>query len=290
MRAVATTVAQVALVSLGTVAAFASPAAAAPRKPSTKNACLAAHEEGLALRTQKKPHAAHDSFVSCARSECSVVIRKECAEQLALAEKDAPTVALEARDEAGLDAPAVKVTMDGAPLTERLTGTAVDVEPGEHVFHFLRADGKAIDQRVLVVEGDKNRKVLADFATLVKATGPEPAKGPPPLGAQPIPIASFALAGVAVVGLGSFMFFALSGKSTEHDLASSCGPRCSDDEVSPVKTKYATADVSLFIGIAAAAVAVVLAVPAITGGPAKTARVVQTAPPWMPRVTMRSRL
>ena len=254
------------LLLAGVSAAMASPAAAAPRKPSAKNVCLAAHEEGLALRTQKEPHAAHEKFVSCARSECSVVVRRECAEQLALAEKDAPTVALEARDEAGLDAPAVKVTMDGAPLTDRLTGAAVDVEPGEHVFHFQRADGKSIDQRVLVVEGDKNRKVLADFATLVKNIGPP--TPPPPQPKAQIPIASFALAGVAVVGLGSFTFFALSGKSTEHDLQGSCGPRCSDDEVSPVHTKYAVADVSLLIGVAAAAVAVVLAWPAITGGPA----------------------
>lgn len=261
MRAVAT------VVVIAVSAALAAPAAAAPRgKAGAKNVCLAAHEEGLALRTQKKPHAAHEKFVSCARAECSVVVRKECAEQLALAEKDAPTVALEARDEAGLDAPAVKVTMDGAPLTERLTGTALDVEPGEHLFHFQRADGKSIDQRVLVVEGDKNRKVLADFATLVKPIGPQPPPPPPPKAA--IPIASFALAGVAVVGLGSFTFFALSGKSTEHDLASSCGPRCSDDQVSPVHTKYAIADVSLAIGVAAAAVAVVLAWPALTGSPA----------------------
>ncbi len=250
-------------------AALTSPAAAAPRgRGGAKNACLAAHEEGLALRTQKKPHAAHEKFVSCARAECPVVVRKECAEQLVLTEQNAPTVALEARDEAGLDAPAVTVTMDGAPLTDRLTGTALGVEPGEHDFHFQRADGKSIDQRVLVLEGDKNRKVLADFATLVKPVGPPP----PPPKAQ-IPIASFALSGVAVLGLGSFTFFALSGKSTEHDLAGSCGPRCSDDEVSPVHTKYAVADVSLLIGVAAAAVAVVLAWPAITGGAAvKSAR------------------
>jgi hypothetical protein len=130
--------------------------------------------------------------------------------------------------------------------------------------------------------------VLADFAT-IKPTGPEPAPPAPPPAAAPIPVASIALAGVAVVGLGSFTFFALSGKSTEHDLAGSCGPRCSDDEVSPVKTKYAIADVSLLIGIAAAAVAVVLAVPSITSGHAKTASLAGTAPPWMPRVTIRGR-
>jgi hypothetical protein len=255
--------------------------AARPRSKaaSAKAACLAAHEEGLALRTQKKPHAAHDKFVSCARSECPVVVRKECAEQLTLAEKDAPTVALEARDESGLDAPAVKVAMDGAPLTERLTGTAVPVEPGEHVFRFEAADGKVIEQRVLVVEGDKNRKVLADFATLVpKPIGPDRPVPPP---RPPLPVASLALAGVTVVGLASFTVFAITGKNDEKDLASSCGPRCSDDEVGSVKTKYAVADVSLVVAVAAAAVAVVLAWPSITGGAPRASTALGPAP-WLP--------
>jgi hypothetical protein len=293
-RALSARIASFALAGLFASVALPVPAAAKPTaKPAgNKTACLAAHEEGQALRTQKKPHAAREKFVSCARAECPVVVRKECVDQLALAEKDAPTVALEAHDEAGMDATAVKVAMDGAPLAERLTGTAVDVEPGEHVFRFVRADGKAIEQRVLVVEGDKNRKVVADFASLVPKP-PPPDDGPrPPQPARPIPIPSIALGGVAVLGLGSFAFFALTGKSKENKLATSCGPRCSDDDVSPVKTSYVVADISLAVGIVAAAVAVVLAWPAITGAPQTSASITRTPlpfppPPWMPLVRVR---
>lgn len=269
-----------------TVAGSAS--AAPPRtKPSPKAAarqqCIAAHEEALALRGDKKLHAAHDRFVACARNECPAVVRKECVEQLGATEKDAPTVALEARDAAGNAAPDVKVSVDGNVVAERLTGAAIDVEPGEHTFHFERGDDKVIDVKVLVVEGEKNRKVLADFGTLEPK---DETATPPPKTSRAVPVPSLVLGGVAVLALGSFTYFAVSGKSNESDLAGSCGPRCTDDQVSPVKTSYLAADLSLVIGIAAAAAAVVLAWPAITGAPAAKAASLAPAP-WMPRVKVR---
>lgn len=271
-----------------------SAAAAPPAKPSggTKAACLAAHEDALELRAQKKPHAAREKLVACARVECPTVVRKECAEQIALVDKDAPTVVLEARDETGADATAVTVTMDGAPLVPRLTGAAVDVEPGEHVFRFEGAGGKAIEQRVLVVAGDKNRKIVADFGTLVAKPAPIDGPPPPPHETKKVPVAAYVVGGVAIAAFGSFAFFALAGKGEEKDLASSCSPTCSDDQLSPVKRDYLVADVSLGIGVAATIVTALLALPALTdSGSAKvSAGIARRAepPPWLPRVTVRA--
>jgi hypothetical protein len=272
---------------IGSVAAFslvvlaASPAlaqrASAKPAPAAKAACLAAHEEATTLLTQKKPHAAHDKFVACARSECPTVVRKECGDQLTAVEKDAPTVALEARDEAGADTTEVKVTMDGSPLAERLTGSAVDVEPGEHVFRFERADGKSIEQKILVVEGDKNRKVVADFASLVPRSPPGGGDSRPGTPHEPkkIPVLAYVAGGVGIIGLGGFTLFALTGKGAEKDLASSCNPNCTNDQLSSVKRDYLFADVSLVIGVVAVATAVILARH-------------HAAPPWMPRIKVRA--
>jgi hypothetical protein len=275
----------------------AKPAPAAAPKSGAKAACLAAHEDATTLLTQKKPHAAYDKFVACARSECPIVVRKECGDQLAAVEKDAPTVALEARDEAGSDTAAVKVTMDGTPLAERLTGSAVDVEPGEHVFRFERADGKAIEQKILVVEGDKNRKVVADFASLVPRPPPNAAAGGerrpvPPREAKKIPVLAYVAGGVGIVGLGGFALFALTGKGAEKDLASSCNPNCTNAQLSPVKRDYLFADISLVIGVVAAATAVILALPALTDGASTTTTASigrpSAPPPWMPRIKVRA--
>lgn len=267
--------------------------AAAGNKGGAKAACLAAHEEATSLLTQKKPHAAHDKFVACARAECPTVVRKECGEQLALVEKDAPTVALEARDEAGMDTTAVKVTMDGDAIADRLTGSAIDVEPGEHVFRFERADAKSIEMRVLVVEGEKNRKVVADFATLVPKPPPG-GEGAPAVPREPkkIPLFAYVAGGVGIVGLGGFAFFALTGKSAEKGLASSCNPNCTNDQLSPVKRDYLFADISLAVGVVAVVTAAILAWPALTdSAPSSTAASIarrNAPPPWMPRIKVRA--
>lgn len=261
---------------------IALPALAAP-PPNAKQQCIAAHEEALKLKGDKKPHAAHDKFVACARAECPVVVRKECSEQLEQVQAAAPTIALEALDDKGNSDTQVKVTLDGQVVAEKLTGAAFDVEPGEHRIVFERAsDGKKIEQKLLIVEGEKNRKVLADYQLLV----PKPPPPPPPIEAPPkkVPILAFVAGGVAALGFGSFAVFSIKGKGTEDDLAKTCAPTCAAKDVSPVKRDYVIADVSLGVGIFALAAAVVMALPALTSS-GKTARLGPA--PWMPRVTLR---
>lgn len=280
---------------LAFVAAPLAANAAPPAKPAggsapATKACVAAHEEALTLKTQKKLHAAREKFVACARTECPTVVRKECVEQLALVEKNAPTVALEARDDNGNDATDVKVLVDGAVFAERLTGTAMNVEPGEHVFRFERADGKVIEQKVLVVEGEKNRKVVADYAALVpKPPPPPPVEGAVPVEKRSVPALAYVAGGLGLAGFGVFTGFALAGKGAEKDLANTCSPRCTDDQLSPVKRDYLIADIGLAVGIVATAAAIILAWPAITGQPAMTTAQVRRMPaPWMPRVTVKA--
>lgn len=268
--------------------AVSSTGAAAPKPPSAKAQCSAAFEEAQNLRSQKKPHAAREKYVACARQECPAFLRKECTELISQTESQAPTVALEALDEKGNADSTVKVSMDGAPLTDKLTGAAVNVEPGEHVFKFERADGRTIEQRVLVIEGEKSKRVSADFGALTPGLREEPSgrrpkgdPGPPPkTGIEAVPPLAWVMGGVAVVGLGTFTVFALSGKGKESTLADTCSPNCSDSEVSSVKTSYVLADVGLVVGLIAGAAAVVLALPAFSPPP----RGNLAAAPWMPKV------
>lgn len=254
-------------------------AAAPPSRTSPKQACLAAHEEAQSLRTQKKLHAAREKYVLCAKSECPVVLRKECAEQIEKVDAVAPTVALEALDDKGNSDTNVKVSVDGNVIAERLTGTAMPIEPGDHSFRFERADGKSLDLKVLVVEGEKNRKVTADFQTLLPKQKEERTP-PPPIETKKVPVLAYVAGGVALLGAGSFAFFALNGKSKEKDLAGSCAPNCAGDDVAPVERSYLVADISLVVAVIAAGAAVVLALPALTA-PATSAK---APPPYMPKV------
>lgn len=271
---------------LAVLAMATTPAMAAPKKPdphaAAKTACVAAHEEGQNLRAQKRLRAARERFVACAKSECPAVLRKECGEQIEAIESISPSLVFEALDEKGNADGTVKVSVDGTVVAEKLTGGSVEVEPGEHAVRFERADGKVIEQKVLVAEGEKNRKIVADYATLV----PKPPKddGPAPVEEKKVPVAAYIAGGVAVVGLGSFAVFALTGKSKEDDLAGACSPNCSDDEVGGVNRNYLIADVSLGVAAVATIVAVVLALPALGSSSAsvKTANVNAPAP-WFPK-------
>jgi hypothetical protein len=230
--------------------------------------------------------------VACAKPECPVVLQKECGDQLEQTDAAAPTVTLDALDDKGMSDAQVKVTLDGQPLLDKLTGSAVPVEPGEHVFRFQRAsDSKTLEQKIMVVEGEKNRKVVADFQTLLPpATKPSPTAGgtaalggdaPAPTEApKQVPVLAYVAAGLAVVGFGSFAFFSITGRGDESELADSCAPRCADDKVDGVSRSYLIADISLGVGIVATAAAVILALPALTQGKPRPA----AALPWMPKV------
>jgi hypothetical protein len=261
----------------------ASPVFAGPPPPKatpiSKAACLAAHEEALQLKTDKKPHAAQEKLLVCAKPECPTIVRKECTEQLDVVSAAGPTVVVDALDDKGQSDAAVKVSIDGAVVADKLTGAAINVEPGEHTFDFERAsDGKKMQQKVLVVEGEKNHKVTADYQSLVPK--PPPEAPPPPPAPKKVPILAYVAGGVAVAGFGSFAFFAIAGRGKEGDLSSTCKPVCTDKQISPVKTDYLIGDISLGVGIVGLAAAVILALPALTSGPEKTA----SAAPWMPRV------
>ena len=54
-----------------------------------------------------------------------------------------------------------------------------------------------------------------------------------------------------MIALGSFAYFGITGNQQKTTLRNTCGDHCTDEQVSPLKTKYILADVSLGIGIVA---------------------------------------
>ncbi len=132
-----------------------SPAHAAD--PTTAD-CLGASEASVKLRTEHKLRDARAQLLTCAAASCPADIRAECSRRVELVNAAIPTIVFEAKDGAGNDLVAVKVTMDGRPLVERLEGTAISLDPGEHKFVFEVA-GQAPVTKVLVLrESEKDRR------------------------------------------------------------------------------------------------------------------------------------
>jgi hypothetical protein len=263
------TLSAVALVPLVTLAA-----APAARAQDAKTACRDAYEQAQLLRREGKPHASKGQLEACARAECSDAVRADCVKWLDEVERSVPTVVLEAHTESG-DPQAVRVTMDGTLLAERIDGKPIEVEPGPHAFRFELAGRPPVDVNVVVFEGQKDRAVAARWAPPQPPPGTpgpgspsplEPPAPPVPLAPlepagelpRPIPAAAWIAGGVGVAGLAAFATLAAVGTAKKNELDTTCSPLCTPGDLAPARTAFAAADVSLAVGLVAVGVATTL--------------------------------
>lgn len=215
------------------------------------DACLNAHADAQKLRKKHALLDAQKMLRVCAREGCPSLVQKDCIRWLSEVEAEQPTVIVVATDENGDETLAVKVLLDGKPLVEKLDGSPIAIDPGEHVLRFERPSGSK-EERIVLHDGEKSRKVSVSFAAPKQVAEPVVSSG--------IPVSAWVLGGVGVAALGSFAYFGLTGRSKESSLSSSCAPRCSDDDIAGVRRSYLVADVSLGVSVVSLAVATVIAV------------------------------
>jgi len=206
--------------------------------PTTAD-CLASSESSLKLRSQHKLRDARTQLLVCAAATCPADIREECTRRVAEVNAAMPTIVFEVKDAAGNDLGAVVVTMDGAPLVERLEGIALSIDPGQHTFSFTAAGQPPVKKDLLIREGDKERRErialgAPALATAnsggVAASGDLVASGDSSSPGHEVPrtrlgtqrIAAIAAAGVGVVGLGLGIAFGLDAMSKHDDAAHEC--------------------------------------------------------------------
>lgn len=236
--------------------AVETPASAAP---DDREQCAAAAEEAQKLRDEGKYRRAREQMLVCARDVCPGPIKSDCGKWLTEVDRDAPTVVFGAQDSKG-DLADVKVSMDGVSVQDRLDGKPVLVDSGEHTFKFETKDGQTQEQRVILRAAEKARPIIVTFSTPGPAGGSNGDTGgtsPSTSSGGTSLVLPIALAGVAVVGVGLFAVFGLSGTSDVDDLEK-CRPNCSQDSVDSARTKLILADISLGVGVVAAAVSAYL--------------------------------
>jgi hypothetical protein len=189
--------------------------------------CVAASNSSVDLRRDHRLLAARAQLLVCAASSCPSDVRAECLRRLDAVKALIPTIVFEAKDAEGTDLSAVKVTMDGQPFADRLQGTALPVDPGEHTFAFETAREPAVVMHLVVREGEKERRETVMFGTIVAPPGPrvvsEPDRG---LGTQRT--LAIVTAGIGAVGLGAGGVFGLMMLSKKSDAQRVCPDICAD--------------------------------------------------------------
>jgi hypothetical protein len=181
-------------VLLGAVALAMAPSRLAR---ADDNACFAASETEIGLRKAGKLQDAIKQLTICADPKCPTEVSTECGRRIQVLNAAIPTVILAANDGKGNDITAVTVTLDGAPLTQKLDGLAIAIDPGSHTLHFESAGNPPVDKTILVQEGEKDRQIVVSLGA--PGAAPAPAAGG---GWSTQKTLALVAAGVGVVGLG----------------------------------------------------------------------------------------
>lgn len=151
---------RVAVAGLGLMSTLAVSAASrcARAEDETLSKCIAENDQGLDLRKQGRLLEARKALASCAAPSCGAEISDACQRGIAEINAILPSVIFVPRNGAGEDVAGVKLSVDGVPYSERLDGSAVVVDPGEHEFRFEVAGQQPVSKRFVLREGELSRR------------------------------------------------------------------------------------------------------------------------------------
>lgn len=221
--------------------------------------CIAASERGQEKRNEGSLIEAQKLFRSCAISSCPKLIRTDCANWFRELQATLPTVVLIARDANGHDLPDVQVELDGRVLAGSLDGRPIEVDPGSHLFRFVRGE-VGDEQRVLIVAGEKNRQVVARLSADSSESEPskvtdEPRAANHGSARSPLP---WIIGGVGVLAIGVGAYVGIDAKKDLDALETApCAKQrtCSQSEVDSVRRRFLIADIAMGAGVVAVGVA-----------------------------------
>ncbi len=200
--------------------------ALATEPPTTSTDCVAASHASVDLSKRQDLRAARAQLLICSAESCPEDIRKDCVKRSADVSAQIPTLIVTAKDASGTALTAVKVTMDGEVLAERLDGTGLAVDPGEHTFTFEAAGQQLVTRTWMIQQTQKERREDIAFAA---PAGPAPAGSPvSPAsdggqgGTDPHKTAALVGAGVAVAGIITGTVYGVLAISRKNDAQSVC--------------------------------------------------------------------
>ena len=234
----------------------ASPPPVQASDDSARLACFTQHEEAQIARRDRRLLAARSALRLCSAAACRDAIRADCIEWMDQVDRSIPSAVVSARAR-GEDLTDVKVFVDGKLAADRLSGAALELDPGEHHFRVESPSWPPVERSVLMSEGVKNRPIEIELAppappAATVATGPS--EPPRPRLERHLHRFDYVVGGI---GLGALATGAAVGSWAlvqRHQLSHDCAPFCSSEEQTSLRTKLVIADVSF--GVAAAALVI----------------------------------
>src|ERR1700722_231833 len=159
-------------------------AASTPASDGNKLQCIEAHEQAQVLRQAGHLRAARQKLLVCTRSVCPTVVQQECGGWLQQVDVALPTVVLSVHDQRGSDVTAVRISVDGELLVERLDGRPVAIDPGPHTLRFEVAGEPPLERPWGLREGEKDRAIVVGLPSPSPPAIAVPSAPPPPAPAE----------------------------------------------------------------------------------------------------------
>jgi hypothetical protein len=204
--------------------------------PMTTDACISANSKAQELRRDGKLAAARTELNRCVSRQCPGMVRNDCVRRLDEVDRVQPTLVFSAKDGDGNDVVAVKVSIDGQPLTRQLDGSALAVDPGTHTFTFELPGQPPVSRQLVVHESEKERLESVELGSptahppsKTAATTTALASTPPPSdphAGQGQRLSGFVLGGVGIAGLATGGVLGLMAMSAWNSSKNECGTVC----------------------------------------------------------------
>jgi hypothetical protein len=249
--------------------------------------CATAYEQAQVFRNAGQLSQAEEQLRICVREVCPDFVKVDCGQWLSDVKREMPSVVFTAEDSDGKELQNVKVTVDGVAVQEALDGKALELDPGQHDVRF-DYNGRAITQKLIVRQGEKNRVVLASFRTAADQdadgigdsldacpthVGPLSNQGCPvsqpgvPVvddGTDPRLVGAIVAGGIGIAGIAGFAVLGLTARAKGQRGADDCGDAngCGPVELQNYKDEESKwllpANISAGVGGVGLAAAVVL--------------------------------
>lgn len=225
-----------------------APAQAEAEPSASDAACATAYTKGQDDRLAGRLYAARTAFLSCAATSCPPVVATDCQRWASEVEADLPTIRIRVSDAAGQAVAGVNVWVDGTPLSAEQLARPLVLEAGPHTLRFEAPGYTPLELESSLRPTDREIAVNAVLAPPAPPAPPAlPAHGP----ARHVPTASWVLAGVGAVALGTSVYFGVRTKSRYDELETRCAPDCSNEQADSVRHLALGSDVALITSLAA---------------------------------------
>ncbi len=129
--------------------------------PEAIGTCVENYKTGLENEQVGHLKQARELFIKCSKASCGSPLRDECTTRFTQLSTDIPSVVPLVTDEAGGPQTDIEVRVDGERLTSTLDGHSFALDPGLREFSFSK-DGRVFaTQRVMIIQGQRNRMISA---------------------------------------------------------------------------------------------------------------------------------